>query len=58
MSEVIRSELLARAPRILDELVEAFEREGDPRVKRLLLQVIADRARYKVCATEPDRLAL
>jgi hypothetical protein len=42
MSEVIRSELLARALRILDALVEAFESECDPRVKRLLLQVIAD----------------
>jgi hypothetical protein len=42
MSEIIRSELLARAPRILDDLVVAFESEPDHRVKRLLLQVIAE----------------
>jgi hypothetical protein len=42
MSEVIRSELLARAPRILDDLVRAFESESDPRVNRLLLQIIAE----------------
>jgi len=42
LSEVIRSELLARAPRILGELVEALEEEPDQRVKHLLLRVVAE----------------